>query len=306
MNYLFASLSTDAYENLARDEYILDTLAPGDTVLYLYVNARAVIIGRNQNPLNECDMHKLNADGVQLVRRISGGGAVYHDAGNLNFSFITSEENYSEARFTGVILSALAAFGINAEATGRNDITVNGLKFSGGAFAVRGGKRLYHGTLLVSSDLSVFSKYLTPSKLKLDSKGIKSVRARVCSLNELAPALTVEKMKHALTAVFSTEFGEVKPLAFTPLDEARIAALRRERMKWEWRMGETPRFDAEIERRFSFGNAKIMLRTESGMIREVRVYTDSMDTDLPEKAAAVLKNTRFDEAEIIDRLESIK
>ena len=294
MNYFLVSPSYDGYENLARDEFLLDEIRPGSIALYLYINGGAVIIGRNQNPYIECNLNQLDADGVRLVRRVSGGGAVYHDRGNLNYSFIASNDIYDEARQTGVILKALSSFGIRAEVSGRNDITAGGLKFSGNALSARGNNRQHHGTLLISSDLTVFSKYLTPSKQKLAAKGIKSVRARVCNLSEINPAITVENMKKALEEAFIAEYGEAQSYPFTEKDEKEIERLTQKHASWEWRMGETPHFDLQLDNRFSWGMTNLLLIVENGRIAQARVYSDSLDTELPARLERMLTGLKYE------------
>ncbi len=302
MNYFLVSPSYDGYENLARDEFLLGSIRPGCIALYLYVNGNAVIIGRNQNPYIECDLNRLDADGVQLVRRVSGGGAVYHDRGNLNYSFIASADIYDEARQTGVILKALSSFGIEAEVSGRNDITAGGLKFSGNAFSNRGNNRQHHGTLLISSNLTVFSNYLTPSKQKLAAKGIKSVRSRVCNLNEINPTVTVENMIKALEEAFTAEYGEAAAYPFTQADEAEVKHLYEKHAGWEWRMGETPHFDIELDNRFSWGMTNLLLTVESGRIVRARVYSDSLDTDLPARLETMLTGLKYEKKALVTSL----
>ena len=302
MNYFLVSPSYDGYENLARDEFLLNSIRPGCIALYLYVNGNAVIIGRNQNPYIECNLNRLDADGVQLVRRVSGGGAVYHDRGNLNYSFIASSDIYDEARQTGVILKALSSFGIEAEVSGRNDITASGLKFSGNAFSARGNNRQHHGTLLISSDLTVFSNYLTPSKQKLAAKGIKSVRARVCNLSEINPAVTVESMKKALEAAFIAEYGEAHGYPFTDEDEAEVKRLYEKHASWAWRMGETPHFDIQLDNRFSWGMTNLLLSVESGLVTKAQVYSDSLDTDLPARLTKMLTGLKYEKNALVTSL----
>ena len=188
-NYIYSAPTGDGWLNLARDGYFLENNKKGDVILYFYVNKNAVIIGRNQNAWKECNIANMDADGVQLVRRHSGGGAVFHDNGNLNFSFITDEKHYDLNRQMRVILNAVSKLGLKAELSGRNDITVDGKKFSGNAFSLAKGNRSHHGTILVNADLTKLSNYLCVSKEKMRSKGIDSVRARVCNICELSRAL---------------------------------------------------------------------------------------------------------------------
>lgn len=293
MRYFLVSKDTDAYMNLARDEFFLNCMRAGNMILYLYVNGNAVIIGRNQNPYRECNLNQLDADGVQLVRRVSGGGAVYHDAGNLNFSFICPEDLYDEAEQTGVIMNALTRLGIHAQVTGRNDIEVEGRKFSGNAFCARGGNRQRHGTILVNANLTVFDRYLNAPKQKLEAKGVKSVKARVCNLSEFEPSLTVERTAQALRLAFEEKYGPSVSPAFTPEDEKEIDDLYRKHQSYEWRMGEAPHFDYTFENRFSFGMTQICASVENGVIVRARVFSDALDVALPGQIEELLSGSRF-------------
>ena len=193
-NYLYISDSYDGWRNLATDEWFLDHIGPEDVVLYFYINRNAVIIGKNQNPWKECDLSAMERDGVQLVRRISGGGAVFHDCGNLNFSFNAGKNRYDKDRQHRFILETVQSLGIPCEFSGRNDLLAAGKKFSGNAYCARGDAKQHHGTLLVSADLSRLQNYLTVDPRKMQSKGVASVRSRVCNLNEFVPSLTVEEL----------------------------------------------------------------------------------------------------------------
>jgi len=290
----YLSPSRDAYRNLAQDEYFLTHL-PSDTVLlYFYINENAVIIGRNQNAFAECDLSAMNADSVQLVRRITGGGAVYHDCGNLNFSFIAPEELYETDTQDEILLSALRSLGIEAERNGRNDITVNGRKFSGNAFGSRAKNRLRHGTLLINSDLSRLQQYLTVSAKKLRAKGVASVRSRVCNLSEICSDLTAERMAEALLRSFEGYYGQKSAeLLLTEEDHAEIRRLRHLRAANEWILGEAPAFDYTVEDRFSFGMAQLCLSVNDGRIAKIRLFTDSLDTTLPDRIEAALSGLYF-------------
>lgn len=171
-NYIYSAPTGDGWLNLARDGCFLENNKKGDVILYFYVNKNAVIIGRNQNAWKECSIANMDADGVQLVRRHSGGGAVFHDNGNLNFSFITDEKHYDLNRQMRVILNAVSKLGLKAELSGRNDITVDGKKFSGNAFSLAKGNRSHHGTILVNADLTKLSNYLCVSKEKCAQRAL--------------------------------------------------------------------------------------------------------------------------------------
>ena len=217
--YAIAAEGTDPYENLALEAYLLERVPPGECILYLWQNQRTVVIGRNQHASNECRIQALEADGGHLVRRLSGGGAVYHDLGNLNFTFLTVRRDYDVARQTETILQAVRALGIPAEKNGRNDLTAAGGKFSGHAYYQTGEQCYHHGTLMVSVDLSPLAAYLQVSPLKLEAKGVKSVRARVVNLTQFRPELTIAQLRQALVEAFgsmvcrSIPFG---PISWTP------------------------------------------------------------------------------------------
>ena len=251
MSLIFTAPGTDARENIALDEFFLNALPPGQILLYFYINRPSVIIGRNQNPYLECDISRLKQDEVILARRVSGGGAVYHDEGNLNYSFLAHESVYDEGRQTRIILDALKALGLEAEVTGRNDICLDGLKISGNAFAKRGANHMRHGTLLVDADLSVFSNYLTPSRLKLEAKGIKSVRSRVGNLKEKAPGITVGGLKEAIIREFEAAYGKAEDVSLIAGHEDEVSGLFRKHFSEEWLYGQTPAYDAQLETRLS-------------------------------------------------------
>lgn len=305
-NYIYSAPTGDGWLNLARDGYFLENNKKGDVILYFYVNKNAVIIGRNQNAWKECSIANMDADGVQLVRRHSGGGAVFHDNGNLNFSFITDEKHYDLNRQMRVILNAVSKLGLKAELSGRNDITVDGKKFSGNAFSLAKGNRSHHGTILVNADLTKLSNYLCVSKEKMRSKGIDSVRARVCNICELSSGLTVEAMRRLVIESFIEEYGAASEYVFdgTALEEVEE---RRERLaSWEWRFGKTPQFDFETDKRFSFGDTQIYFNSRNGVIRETKVYSDCLDTELTTEIENALTGVHFRKEEIKAALSKMK
>ena len=303
--YWHMSPSGDGWMNLAADEYFLDHLGPEDLLIYLYINQRAVIIGRNQNPWRECDTAAMERDGVQLVRRCTGGGAVYHDGGNLNFSFICGKDLYDVERQNRLVLDAVQSLGISAEATGRNDLLADGRKFSGHAFCSRGEVRQHHGTLLVNADLTVLQNYLTVSAEKLKAKGVSSVRSRVVNLSELAPGLTVPQMQQALYAAAEKAFGPMKDLVITPEMEQGILPYLEKQRSWQWRMGASPAFDFRAEKRFSWGEAQLCLNVQGGIVSQAELYTDALDVNLPDAVRAALAGQRFNKDALAAALLSL-
>lgn len=305
-NYIYSAPTGDGWLNLARDGYFLENNKKGDVILYFYVNKNAVIIGRNQNAWKECSIANMDADGVQLVRRHSGGGAVFHDNGNLNFSFITDEKHYDLNRQIRVILNAVSKLGLKAELSGRNDITVDGKKFSGNAFSLAKGNRSHHGTILVNADLTKLSNYLCVSKEKMRSKGIDSVRARVCNICELSSGLTVEAMRRLVIESFIEEYGAASEYVFDGMALAEVEERRERLASWEWRFGKTPQFDFETDKRFSFGDTQIYFNSRNGVIRETKVYSDCLDTELTTEIENALTGVHFRKEEIKAALSKMK
>lgn len=305
-NYIYSAPTGDGWLNLARDGYFLENNKKGDVILYFYVNKNAVIIGRNQNAWKECSIANMDADGVQLVRRHSGGGAVFHDNGNLNFSFITDEKHYDLNRQMRVILNAVSKLGLKAELSGRNDITVDGKKFSGNAFSLAKGNRSHHGTILVNADLTKLSNYLCVSKEKMRSKGIDSVRARVCNICELSSGLTVEAMRRLVIESFIEEYGAASEYVFDGMALAEVEERRERLASWEWRFGKTPQFDFETDKCFSFGDTQIYFNSRNGVIRETKVYSDCLDTELTTEIENALTGVHFRKEEIKAALSKMK
>lgn len=279
--YTFIGQGTDPYYNLALEQHLMESV-PGDAViLYLWQNRHTVVIGRNQNPWAECRTTALEESGGHLARRLSGGGAVYHDLGNLNFSFLVSEENYDIHKQLSVITEACVSVGITATVSGRNDVTADGRKFSGNAFCQAGGKACHHGTLLIHADMEKLGKYLMPSPAKLQAKGVDSVRSRVVNLKEIAPKLTVERMKNAMAAAFSKVYGlQAEPLPVEFLDADRIDALRLRNASWEWNYGKAFPGDLFCEGRFPWGGIQLHFQVEKGKVAASEVFSDAMDWQL--------------------------
>ncbi|NLY31368.1 MAG: lipoate--protein ligase [Firmicutes bacterium] len=303
-NYVFFHQTDDGWQNLAVDEFLLRNVGEDDIILHLYVNAACVVIGKHQNPWRECNLTAMEADGVKLVRRISGGGAVFHDLGNVNFSFIAHKKKYHVPRQMDVIIRTVQALGIPAEFSGRNDILVQGKKFSGNAFCeVREGRQ-HHGTLLVNTDLSRLLKYLSVSDKKIRAKGVASVQARVCNLADFAPGLSVDNVKQALCATFAEEYGDYQILELSEEALKEIQGLYSKHSSWQWRLGRTPRFDMLLEERFSWGEVQLHLTVKDGVINEAKVYSDSLDVYLPPLIAQAVKGAPLSPPELRSRVQS--
>lgn len=293
--WIYEGRSYDPHYNLAVEEYLLESVEPGQCVLYLWQNRNTVVIGRNQNPWKECRTTLLEQEGGHLARRLSGGGAVFHDLGNLNFTFLVCLEDYSVPRQMEVIRSAVASLGITAEVSGRNDILARGRKFSGNAFYKNGRQAYHHGTLLVAADMEKLGRYLHPSRAKLKAKGVESVRSRVVNLQELNPAVTVDSLKKALKEAFSNVYGlPVEALPSACLDETAIGQLAQRNRSWQWNYGQKLPFTFECEDRFSWGEVQVQLQIEHGIIQNAKLYSDCLEEEMIPQWEKRLTGCRFE------------
>lgn len=305
IKYIITS-ETDPYKNLALEEYLLKQVKEEEVILYLWQNERTVVIGKNQNPWKECKLAELEEDGGNLVRRLSGGGAVFHDLGNLNFTFLTTKDNYNVERQLEVILRAVNKLGIPAERSGRNDITVEGKKFSGNAFYSDGVHCYHHGTILIKVDMSKLSHYLNVSRDKLVSKGVESVRARVTNLTEYLPQLNIDQMRKELVKAY----GEVYELAPEELKEDDLDILKLEKLEnkfssWEWILGRRMEFNYSLDRRFSWGNIDLEFVVDCGRIINCKAYSDALETEYCDKLTDALTGCSFSSAAMMEALNAL-
>lgn len=274
---------TDPYQNLALEKYLMDHVQPGQCILYLWQNANTVVIGRNQCAQEECRIPELEADGGRLARRLSGGGAVYHDLGNLNFTFLTRRADYDVARQTEVILQAVRALGVPAVRTGRNDLVADGQKFSGHAYYRSGDTCYHHGTLMVNVALDRLGRYLKPAPDKLKAKGVQSVRARVVNLAHYCPGLTIEALCSRLTDAFGRVYGlPVQPLPDGFVDDGAVEVLRARFSAPDWLYGRSASDASSLHRaagRFSWGGVTIRFALRDGRFSQVELHSDGLEAD---------------------------
>ena len=291
---LYESASYDPYYNLAVEQHLLESVDEDSCILYLWQNAHTVVIGRNQNAWKECRTSLLEQEGGHLARRLSGGGAVFHDLGNLNFTFLVPQADYDLDRQFSVIQEAARSFGIPAKKSGRNDVLADGRKFSGNAFYRNGTQAYHHGTLLVDVDMQHMSRYLNPSKAKLQSKGVDSVRSRVVNLRELNPDITIPSLKAAMAEAFAKVYSlPLEQLPEEALNKPHIDSLRQRNGSWEWLYGQKIPFTFEWEDRFPWGSVQVALQVENGIVRQAKVYSDAMDWSLASKLEQSLTGCRF-------------
>jgi len=288
------STQPNPYRNLAVEEYLFLHCEDKECILYLWQNQHTIVIGRNQNAWKECLVSSLEEDGGHLVRRLSGGGAVYHDLGNLNFTFLVSKENYDLEKQLEVIQRAVQKLGASAEKSGRNDILIDGRKFSGNAYYEHGNHCYHHGTLMVDVDIENLSKYLTVSKEKLQSKGVDSVKSRVANLKEYIPDLTIDALKAALREAFEEVYAlHTEELRVEDLDRAEVEEREKHFSSWKWIYGRKLDFQHEISHRFSWGQLTLQLVVDEGKVADVNVYSDSLKPGLMNELPKYLKGIRY-------------
>jgi len=285
------------YANLSLEQLFMEGLKPNEQLLFLWQNRHSVVIGRNQNPWKECRVGELEQSGGFLARRLSGGGAVYHDIGNLNFSFISPKDSYCLERNQHIICEAVGSFGIDARVSGRNDVEANGMKFSGNAFFETKESICHHGTLMVAVDTEKLSLYLQPDPRKLKAHSIDSVRSRVVNLCELEAHIDIESLSRALVTSFSKAYGfQASPLPEKSLPQALALSEKTGFFASpEWRFGKAFSPSFEYAQHYPWGTLDVLLRVESGIITDALVFSDALDTGIAERLCSRLLEQPFSE-----------
>lgn len=293
--FTLKAADTNPYENLSTESALIEAAQGDAVVLYLWQNRRTVVIGRNQNAYAECRIEALKRDGGFLARRPSGGGAVFHDLGNLNFSFVAADPYYDVDRQLAVVTRAMALLGIKTERSGRNDITADGRKFSGNAFSHMGNRHCHHGTIMVDVDTAALSHYLTVSPIKLKSKGVKSVKSRVCNLTDCRSDVTVADVERVMIEAFGKTYGgRPTPLPEGWADPARVAEIKAHLSDPDWLYGRRIPFTAELRERLSFGEVTLQLNVEKGKVADALCYSDALDTGVTAGIAEALLGCEYE------------
>ncbi|MFB5167188.1 lipoate--protein ligase [Parageobacillus toebii] len=301
---------TDPRINLAIEEYALKNLDINETYLLFYINEPSIIIGKNQNTIEEINTEYVEKNGIHVVRRLSGGGAVYHDLGNLNFSFITKDDGDSFLnfrKFTEPIIKALKKLGVNAELSGRNDIIVEGRKISGNAQFSTRGRMFSHGTLLFDSKIENIVSALNVKKDKIESKGIKSIRSRVANISEfLKEKMTIEEFRSVLLESIFGKDKDIPEYVLTEEDWANIHKLSRERYQnWEWNYGKSPKFNLQHSHRFPAGQIDVRLEVQKGIIENCKIYGDFFGAGDVVEIEEKLIGKRYEKSEIEKALQDV-
>ena len=282
----------DPFLNRAVEQYLTEHQEEGVVTMYLWKNERTVVIGYNQNPFSECNVKLLLAEGGHLMRRGTGGGAVYHDLGNINFSFVADKDLYDVRRQLSVIQNALIAYGLKAEISGRNDLTCDGRKFSGNAFAKGKSNNLHHGTILIKTDGAMMQRYLIVDKAKLMKNGVKSVASRVVNLSELVPELTSENIKQPLIDAFEKVYaGKAEMLDFdTLINNKEVQAIREEISSYGFLFGRWEEFKTTKKARYPWGGVEIALQIDeaNAIIKDIQIATDCLEPETIQQVEQLL------------------
>lgn len=293
---VFLSDIHDPWFNLATEDWIFREMSPDTRVLYLWRNHESVVIGRFQNPWLECHTEKMARDGVKLVRRQSGGGTVYHDLGNMNFTFLSGKKDFSKEDHHTILNRAIHQFDVPSYASPRNDLLVDdregAKKISGSAFKEKRDRSFHHGTLLIDSDLNRLQDYLNPAKRQMVGKGVQSVRSKVANLRDFNPKLDADKLSQAIIYEFcdfyqndcSTEY-----LNYTSLSDIPCLNNYYQKLKdWKWRFGETPKFQLQLEEQFDWGEVSLNLSVHKGTIKRAAWETQDFHPEITHRMGECL------------------
>ena len=281
---VFLADSVNPHLNLATEEWIFHNLDPSQQILFLWRNDNTVVIGRNQNPWSECNLAQMKKDDVILARRTTGGGAVFQDLGNTNFTFLSPREEYKRENNLQILFDALKKFDIQGEASGRNDLMIpfaDGFrKFSGSAYREKKDRAFHHGTLLLHANLTRLGNYLTPNPKKLQAKGKESVRARVANLQEVQGSIHHDILVPALIESFEKFYGskaDVEPLNLESLQKIPDLKAQYDLLSsWEWLYGSTLQFSHKMDEYVSLGFFDFQFQVEEGLIQDLQIFTDCL------------------------------
>lgn len=311
MKYI-ESLSNNPYYNLAFEEYCFKNLPRDEDFVYLWINSPTIVVGKNQNTLEEINLDYVKSKNIAVVRRITGGGAVYHDLGNLNFSIFTNvvgKETIDFGQINIPILKSLEKFGIIAELSGRNDLTLDGKKISGIAQSVWKKRILNHGTILFDTDLSVLSDALNVKADKMESKGVKSVKSRVTNIKPyMTDNISILEFKNMLLGyIFKFNEEEAVEYKLSTQQLQEIEDLFQNRYnKWDWNYGGSPDFGWKNYKRFQSGSIELRLKIKFGLIEEAKIYGDFFGTKEVTEFEEKLNGFKYDKDIIGDLLKDVE
>ena len=307
----YISKTHDTAFNIALEEYCFKQLKDEDEIFLLWINEPSIIVGKYQNTIEEINTEYTREKGIHVIRRISGGGAVYHDLNNLNYTIISNrdkgQEGFNFKEFSKPIIETLAELGVKAEFTGRNDLEIDGQKFCGNAQAYIKDRVMHHGCLLFNVDFSALGDALKVSKDKIESKGVKSVRSRVTNiLPHLKTPITVEEFGDKIMEYMKKQYPNMKEYVFSKEELDYIAKRAEIKRSWEWNYGESPEFNITRGKRFKNGRIQIFADVENSKIKSIKFYGDffGMNEDLTE-LENLLVGAKYTPEAIRERLKEV-
>ncbi|MEE3698454.1 lipoate--protein ligase [Streptococcus uberis] len=309
MKYIVNKSNNPAY-NIALEAYAFRELLSEDEIFILWINEPAIIIGKHQNTIQEINKEYIDAHGIHVARRLSGGGAVYHDLNNLNYTIISnkSEEGAFDFKtFSQPVIETLADLGVKAEFTGRNDLEINGKKFCGNAQAYYKGRMMHHGCLLFDVDMTVLGDALKVSKDKIESKGIKSVRARVTNiLDELPEKITVNEFSDKILAKMKETYPDMTEYVLSEDELAKIQKSADEQFgNWDWVYGKAPEYTIERNVRYPAGKINTFANVEKSIIKNIKIYGDFFGIKDVQDIEELLVGTRYENKDVLEKLKTI-
>ncbi len=309
MKYIVNTSNDPAY-NVALEAYAFQKLTDIDEIFILWINEPAIIIGRHQNTIQEINKEFIDKNDIHVVRRLSGGGAVYHDLNNLNYTIIsnnTQEGAFDFQTFSKPVIDTLAKLGVKAEFTGRNDLEINGQKFAGNAQAYYKGRMMHHGCLLFDVDMSVLGQALKVSKDKIESKGIKSVRARVTNIvDHLSDKITVQEFSDAILAQMKEEYPEMDEYVLSDAELSEIQAMRDNQFAtWDWTYGKAPEYTIERGVRYPAGKITTYANVENSTIKSVKIFGDFFGVKPVDDIEKMLEGVRYDYKDVLAALKTV-
>lgn len=309
MKYIVNNSNDPAY-NIALEAYAFKELTDIDEIFILWINEPAIIIGKHQNAIQEINKEYTDEHGIHVVRRLSGGGAVYHDLNNLNYTIISnkSEEGAFDFKtFSKPVIDTLSTLGVEANFTGRNDLEIDGKKICGNAQAYAKGRMMHHGCLLFDVDMTVLGQALKVSKDKIESKGVKSVRARVTNINnELPEKMTVLDFKEAILNQMKKEYPDMDEYILSEDELARIQEIRDSQFAtWDWTFGATPEYTVERSVRYPAGKITSYIKTEKSVIESIKIYGDFFGIGDVSDIEQLLIGTRYEYLDVLEKLKTV-
>lgn len=309
MKYIVNNSNDPAY-NIALEAYAFKELTDLDEIFILWINEPAIIVGKHQNAIQEINKEYTDEHDIHIVRRLSGGGAVYHDLNNLNYTIISNKADegaFDFKTFSKPVIDTLAKLGVEANFTGRNDLEIDGKKICGNAQAYHKGRMMHHGCLLFDVDMTVLGNALKVSKDKIESKGVKSVRARVTNIsNELPEKMTVLEFKEAILNQMKESYPEMDEYVLSDEDLARIQDIRDNQFAtWDWTFGQTPDYTVERSVRYPAGKITTYVKTEKSVIESIKIYGDFFGIGDVSDIETLLVGTRYEYADVLVKLQTI-